>query len=158
MVYIKFEKSAYHHNTINLTLHTLIPYDKEFVWPTTEEQNGEDEDKKTSDTIDLHKSDNDGEKSTHCPIPRPRKLSTKKDEKYLDTKSLDSIGLTDVESIMTLDDLAPTKTSSQVDSKDSGTECTTLASPLCRTKQSSQKVKTYCLNRILYQQTGGCIW
>ena len=93
----------------------------------------------------MHKSDNDGEKSTHCPIPRPRKLSTKKDEKYLDTKSLDSIGLTDVESIMTLDDLAPTKTSSQVDSKDSGTECTTLASPLCRTKQSSQKV-SYLVN------------
>ena len=118
----------------------LMPLiDKEtadLVWPTTSSA----EDKKTSDAIeDLHTDTSSQAKEDH-PVPRPRKLSTKKDEKYLDTKSLDSIGLTDVESIMTLDELhAPTKTSSQVDSKDSGTECTTLASPLCRTKQSSQK-------------------
>ena len=75
------------------------------VWATNES----DGIKKTSDSIDLHK-----EVESEPPIPLPRKSSTKRDsEKYLDTKSLDSVGLTDVESIMTLDDLqAPTKTSS----------------------------------------------
>lgn len=83
--------------------------------------------------------------SSGQPTARPRKIFLKKEsDKYLDTKSLDSIGgegLTDVESILTFDDQIP-KNASILD-KDSGTDCTSSpANPseiLVHLKQSSQK-------------------
>jgi len=71
------------------------------------------------------------------------------DTKYMETKSLDSIGgdhLTDVESIMTLEEPSETKPKQTNDEmKDSGTE--SAASPtlndMSKVKPPSQKVSEY---------------
>ena len=67
------------------------------------------------------------------------------DTKYMETKSLDSIGgdhLTDVESIMTLEEPSETKPKQNDEMKDSGTE--SAASPtlndMSKVKPPSQKV------------------
>ena len=73
------------------------------------------------------------------------------DTKYMETKSLDSIGgdhLTDVESIMTLEEPSETKPKQTIDEmKDSGTE--SAASPtlndMSKVKPPSQKVSSYLL-------------
>ena len=78
--------------------------------------------------------------------PKIRKQMSEDDTKYMETKSLDSIGgdhLTDVESIMTLEEPSETKPKQNNDEmKDSGTE--SAASPtlndMSKVKPPSQKV------------------